>query len=670
MSQRLARAAARLVAAGCLLAAGLLPAAAANPPPAAAAANGKSVILEGVLQEEVADYPDRSSVTYHFLKTASGQRHELRFRDGRPPLLPSGTKVRVKGVLTDQVLTAEASPVPTSPMPTDVAAAMPYAVGIQKTAVILVNFQDKITSPQTLATVQSLVFGQVNNFMLENSFQTTSVSGSVYGWYTIPVSSTTCDISAIGSNARKAAAAAGADLSPYSRFVYIFPYTSACGWAGYGMIGGSPTDAWINGYFDRRVIAHEMGHNLGLRHAHSQDCGAATIGSSCTTSEYGDLVDTMGWGLYGHFSAYQKEALGWLNYGGMPPITTVQSSGSYDLVPYAGGSSGVKALKILKGTNATTGEKTWYYVEYRQPTGFDAALAGTGNLTGGVTVRTASASGGAYLLDMTPGSDGTSEYNDLKDAALTLGRSFTDGTAGVSLKVTRADTTGATVYVALGAGGATAACTRGRPALTISPAQSAAVAAGTAVKYTVAVANNDSAACGASSFSLGKTVSSGWSGTLGAAALTIGAGSAASTTLTVTSPTAAVAGSYSVGASATSATSSLGSSASATYSIAAMSSSLTESLYSSQWSYARGTTATTVATVKSNGTPVANATVAFKLTKSNGDLVYYTTTTNSSGQASYAYPIGAGDPVGAYRCGATASSGGGSVYTSLSFTVQ
>lgn len=677
MSRRIATAAARIAAAfaGCLLVAASLPASAITLPagksPIAAGAIARAAVLEGELQVEVADYPDRTATIHHFLKTPSGERHELRFRAGqlRQRLL-SGTRVRVKGLLSDHVLTAEASPTPIGPAPTDVAAAMPYAVGVQKTAVILVNFQDKVSSPQTPSAVQSLVFGQVSNFYLENSFQTTSVSGNVFGWYTIPVSSTSCDRDAIKSYARSAATAAGADLSSYSRFVYIFPNTSACSWAGYGMIGGSPTDAWINGYFDRRIIAHELGHNLGLHHAHSQECGGTSVGSSCSTSEYGDLVDTMGWGLYGHFSAYQKETLGWLNYGGMPPITTVQSSGRYDLVPYVAGTGGAKALKILKGTDPTTGDKTWYYVEYRQPTGFDNVLSGTGNLTSGVLIHTASASGGAFLLDMTPGSDYTSEYNDLKDAALVAGKTFTDSAAGITVDVLRADATGATVNVSLANGGTSTACTRVKPSVAISPSQSSGVAPGTAVKYTVAVTNNDSATCGSSTFNLGKTVPAGWSGTLGAASLAIGAGSAASTTLTATSPTTAAGGSYSVGASATSGVSSLAGSVAATYTVNAPAYTLSENVSVSQWSYPRGSTVTTVSTVKSNGTPVANASVTFKLTKSNGYMVYYTTTTDKNGQAFFPYQISSSDPTGAYRSGATATANGVSAYTSVSFTVM
>ena len=653
---------------------------AAAPPlsvaPAALAAQGRAVsasprlvVLEGEIQVEVADFTDLTSATYHFLKTPAGERHPLRFKDDRRRRLQSGARVRVKGILADNILTAEASPEPLEPAAAELAPALPYAVGVQKTAVILVNFQDKATTPQTAAAVNSLVFGQVNSFFMENSTQAASVNGNVLGWYTLPLSSTSCNISGIRTYARSAAAAAGADLSAYSRFVYIFPNTSACSWAGYATIGGSPTDAWINGYFDRRVIAHELGHNLGLHHAHSLECGSATIGSSCSTSEYGDLIDTMGWGLYGHFSAYQKEALGWLGFGGMPAMATVQSSGSYALASYASGTGSPRALKVLKDTDPATGRKTWYYLEYRQPTGFDNVLSGTGNLTAGVTVRIGNAIEGARLLDMTPGSNTTSEYNGLKDAALTVGRSFSDTAAGVSFTVTRADAAGATVDVSLA--NVAAPCIQARPSVLVSPLEGTTVAAGTAQSYTVAVTNNDSAACPASTISLARSLPAGWMGSLGKASLAIGPGTAASTTLAMASSPNALPGTYTVGVSATASPSGLSGSGTGTYVIGTpVASTLSETVVPGQWAYLRGATVSATVTVRNSGIPVPNAALTFRMTKANGDLVYSTGTTGATGQFIFQYPSSAADPLGAYRIGATAASGGMTVYSSGSFTLQ
>lgn len=110
--------------------------------------------------------------------------------------------------------------------------------------------------------------------------------------------------------------------------------------------------------------------------------------------------------------------------------------------------------------------------------------------------------------------------------------------------------------------------------------------------------------------------------------------------------------------------------ASAIYSISKMTSPLTETVAVGQGTYTQGSTVTTVATVKSNGVPVDQASVTFRLIKPNGSMVAYAATTDANGQAFYPYQIAAGDPPGAYRSGATAVSGGATVYTSVSFSVQ
>ncbi|WP_167285032.1 NEW3 domain-containing protein [Marilutibacter alkalisoli] len=119
-----------------------------------------------------------------------------------------------------------------------------------------------------------------------------------------------------------------------------------------------------------------------------------------------------------------------------------------------------------------------------------------------------------------------------------------------------------------GGGSPTPTCTRNAPTLSLSGGGSA-VAAGTAITYTLSLTNRDSSACQNTSFSLARTVPSGWTGTLGSSSLSVAPGASASTTLRVTSPTSASAGSYNIGAGTSS---SVGSShtanASATYTVA------------------------------------------------------------------------------------------------------
>jgi hypothetical protein len=201
----------------------------------------------------------------------------------------------------------------------------------------------------------------------------------------------------------------------------------------------------VNGSLELHTVAHELGHNLGLYHSNAWNCGSASIGSSCSGIEYGDTTDIMGYHFPGHYNAYQKERLGWLNSAKSPSIRTVQTSGVYFLEPYETNTLNDKALKILK-SSSSTGGKTYYYVEYRQGIGFDQVLSqssSVGNLTGGVIVHTGNDSNAnsSYLLNMNP------QQSSWNKAALNLNQTFQDSTAGVSLKLTSLSNAGAIMEV-------------------------------------------------------------------------------------------------------------------------------------------------------------------------------------------------------------------------------
>ncbi len=499
-------------------------------PPAVQHYIEEEVDVEGVLEVFHEDRA-KGSRYLHFLKVKE-ERFSLHFA-GDPPALQTGSRVRVRGARVDSALALASGSV------SALSAALPNTFGPQPTAVILVNFQDNPTNqPYTLAYAQGVVFSTTSNFYRENSFQQTWLTGDVYGWYTIPLNSTTCDPSSLATYAQQAATAAGVNLSAYTRYVYAFP-NNACTWWGLGTVGGHPSMAWINGSFQLPVVGHEMGHNFGLYHSHALECGTSTLGTSCTAVEYGDTLDIMG-SSSGDFNAYQKEWLGWLNYGASPPITTIQTDGAYALDPYETAGPNPKALKILKSSSA----KTWYYVEYRQAIGYDNSLSSNTNVLNGVVVHTGSESSAntSYLLDMTPS---TSSW---WDPALGLGQTFYDPESGVRITPAWANSTGSGVNVSVG----TITCVRAGPTVALSPSQSQSVQAGTTVTYTASVMNNDTAGCTPSSLALQATVPTGWSRAFGASTLTLSPGAGATTTLQVTSAVSATAGSYTIGATATS----------------------------------------------------------------------------------------------------------------------
>jgi hypothetical protein len=256
----------------------------------------------------------------------------------------------------------------------------------------------------------------------------------------------------------------------------------------------------------------------------------------------------MGSSISGHYSAYQKERLGWLGFGSSPTITQVIADGSFELSPYAALQDGnPKALKILKAEK-DNGYRTWYYLEYRQPIGFDSifnsyySTMNPENVFNGVTVHVhyeGLEGNGLWLLDMT-----TETNADLytKDPALPAGRTFVDPDGVATITTDWTDAEGAMVSIALG----DQVCSRANPVLELSPGESQWVEAGTPVVYTVTLTNSDSSSCAASAFDLAATVPLGWKANFANSVLTVAPSASATATVTITSSDSAPDGFYDV----------------------------------------------------------------------------------------------------------------------------
>ncbi|MEK7270366.1 MAG: PKD domain-containing protein, partial [Planctomycetota bacterium] len=181
---------------------------------------------------------------------------------------------------------------------------------------------------------------------------------------------------------------------------------------------------------------------------------------------YGDPFDLMGGGglSASHFNAWFKTLLGWMPSA---EVETVISGGTYRIHGLESAIAyGRHALKIPRDASKA------YWVEFRP--GY-----GTASLSNGAVFHWGYASSAqSYILDMTPGT-----ASGLSDAALPIGRTFSDSEAGIHVTpVGKGGTTPETLdlVVNLGTFPGNAA-----PSVTVS-ASSVSIAAGGTVAFTAA----------------------------------------------------------------------------------------------------------------------------------------------------------------------------------------
>lgn len=616
--------------------------------------SNREVRIEGELEIVYEDSRGNGHLRY-FLFTGE-RRFEVRFRRQPRQNLRTGMRIGVTGEQVGDTLESNSGECVSELPNASIVSGNP--MGEHRVLVVLVNFQDKQTQPFSREHAETVMFGTTNDFYRETSYGGTWLTGDVYGWYTIPVSSTICDTTAIAAYAQQTAASAGANIASYGHLVYAFPQNAGCAWQGRGSVGGSPSQSWVNDWFELGIVGHELGHNFGLYHSRSMDCGDTVIGSNCATSEYGDLFDLMGGAGSAHFNLFQKERLGWINAGTNPPITNVTTSGSYWVDPFATSSMNSKGLKILKSTDAVTGSRTWYYIEFRSAYGFDSFVSVNPNVSNGVLIRTGSDSSGqaTYLLDMTPST--TSWY----DPALTAGQTFTDAEAGVTITTVSVGPSGALVGVSF----EPQPCARANPTVTLAPSQSPWMSSGGAATFSVSVRNNDGIGCSAGTFSWQAAVPGGWMAGFAAPVTTVAPAETTSTTLVVTSPVGAVDGFYGINVNVSDG--SHAGNASATYVLVG---GLSVTNAATQASYSRNQTARVNTTVKAAGQVLPGATVTFTMTKPNGTTVTSTVTTGSNGVAVFNYSFNRKkDPVGTYQVRAQATANEVSGSGTVSFNVK
>ncbi|MEK7552842.1 MAG: hypothetical protein AAB505_01915, partial [Patescibacteria group bacterium] len=321
--------------------------------------------LAGVLEVTINDNFENSSETNtrYALKTATGQKFDFYPTDKLN--LVSGTVVNLdRAQVLDNLIVADTSE---SNFHVDQLPQL-NSLGDQKTAVLLVNFSDSPRAPFTKERAHEIIFnGQLQNFYREQSYDQTSFSGEVYGWYTVKRPANTgqdqpCSWPTLGQNGELDQFVAN-NFRPelYQRLVVLvnhpcFNYAqSTIGqtsitingqdhYLSLAYIGGS--SIWSNprNPFNQNfswtwldyLLAHELGHSLGLQHANGWDCGHQSLGGNCQNIEYGNYFDTMGYGFRAsHFNVFAKEYLGWIPD---QEVLSISESGRYKVQPLEEGS--------------------------------------------------------------------------------------------------------------------------------------------------------------------------------------------------------------------------------------------------------------------------------------------------------------------------------------------
>jgi uncharacterized delta-60 repeat protein/M6 family metalloprotease-like protein len=315
------------------------------------------------------------------------------------------------------------------------AAAPPTAwtVGSKNVLVIRVDFADLPGSPArgstiyTQAFVQNLTDTQVAPYYLQSSYGqtsiTTTVTSQVYRMPQTAVSYATGNANTQLHTDARTAASTSYNVDSFDRVVVLFSNLGSISgsqitYGGLAQVGGR--NVWVNGAYDFRIMAHELGHTYGLRHANLWQVGDGNpVSASGTSTEYGDDYDTMGANFANSrstdFNPWFKNLLGW---AADSQVQNVTASGTYRLNRFDNSTgTGTLALKFTRDSTRN------YWIGVRRNFTSNTFLSHGAYVMWGFNSNQQS-----NLLDLnTPGSS-------VVDSALAVGATLVDPVGNLSIR--------------------------------------------------------------------------------------------------------------------------------------------------------------------------------------------------------------------------------------------
>lgn len=332
----------------------------------------------------------------------------------------------------------------------------------KKVYLIRVNFSNNAAEPVTQAAASGVLNGTVSDQIRANSYGKTWIEATVSAnLYTMPQATTFYINGGNGLNTEllrdarntfrnnKSGADAAINIGPVSAsgsgdggglgnydivgVTFSGIGISSGGVTYAGLAGGG--DLWMQGNNSSGVYVHEFGHNYGIGHASSWDTSDGSVVGTGTSTEYGDIFDIMGSGddPEGQFHTQAKSKLDWLTAAQWADATALGSN-TYRIHRIDDANT---TSSTLRGVRVTKAVGEYYWLGYRT-----AFAANKSNQKGVYLNWQRPGQTRCWLVDTTPNSTAGKE-----DAALTLGRTYSDGAANLHLTPLAAGGSGADRWI-------------------------------------------------------------------------------------------------------------------------------------------------------------------------------------------------------------------------------